>query len=115
MENNSSFYEKVKFLAAAKKVSVKQMERDIGIAENSAKKWKGDSMPNSATLQKIADYFSVSADYLLNREPDDETIRLAEELRKSPGMRMLFNSTKGFNEEEMVNIAKLIDSFRGKN
>lgn len=115
MEKNISLYEKIKLLTSAKKVSIKQMERDIGLSENSAKKWKNNTMPNSATLQKIADYFNVSADYLLGREPDDETIRIAEELRNSPGKRMLFESTRGFDEEEMINIAKLIDSFKGRN
>lgn len=39
----------------------------LGISSGSVTNWKNGTMPNSATLMKIANYFNVSPDYLLGR------------------------------------------------
>lgn len=39
--------------------------KKLGIAAGLATKWKNGTMPGSAALNKIADYFNVSVDYLL--------------------------------------------------
>lgn len=44
------------------------ISKKIGFSNATAAKWKKGSMPNGATLQKIADYFNVSVDYLLGKE-----------------------------------------------
>ena len=41
---------------------------EIGISRTSTAKWKNGSVPNGTTLNKIADYFDVSVDYLLGKE-----------------------------------------------
>ena len=47
-------------------VVVKQLK----IAVGSVTKWKNGSIPNSTTLQKLADYFGVTVDYLLGKEQE---------------------------------------------
>ena len=44
----------------------------IGIARGSVTKWKNGSIPQSSTLQKIADYFGVTVDYLLGKTDQKE-------------------------------------------
>lgn len=57
----------------------------LGISSGSVTNWKNGTMPNSATLMKIANYFNVSPDYLLGRtdEPvsptDDDLLNLLRE------------------------------------
>lgn len=44
---------------------------EIGIAKPTVNRWKNGSRPTDATVQKIADYFSVSADSLLSAPEED--------------------------------------------
>ena len=39
----------------------------LGIAGGSVTKWKNGAVPRDVTLQRIADYFNVSVDYLLGK------------------------------------------------
>lgn len=57
---------KIKDLANEKGVSLSELERSIGISNGSISKWEKSS-PKADTLQKVADYFNVSVDYLLGR------------------------------------------------
>lgn len=41
---------------------------EIGISRTSTAKWKNGSVPNGTTLNKIAEYFNVSVDYLVGNE-----------------------------------------------
>ena len=65
-------------------------------------------------LQKIADYFHVSVDYLLTGKDtpkesqsgkiyyfDDETAEAAQELFESKEMRLLFDAAKGSRPEDL--------------
>lgn len=52
----------------------------IGIARGSVTKWKNGSIPQSSTLQKIADYFGVTVDYLLGKTDQKEKPSDTEDL-----------------------------------
>lgn len=60
-------YEIIKELTKRKKMSIRQLEITLGYSNGYFSKWKKVS-PNSEGLQKVADYFNVSVDYLLGRE-----------------------------------------------
>lgn len=60
-------YEKIKELAAQRKLSIRRLEEELGFANGSLKQWK-TSNPGADKLTKVADYFHVSVDYLLGRE-----------------------------------------------
>lgn len=60
-------YEIIKELAKEKKLSIRQLEINFGYSNGYLAKWKNNT-PNSDELKRIADYFSVSVDYLLGRE-----------------------------------------------
>lgn len=59
-------FERVKELSNKRGISISELEDRIGFGKNSIYKWKKQS-PKIETLQKVADYFQVSADYLLGR------------------------------------------------
>lgn len=42
--------------------------RELGISSGSVTAWKKGTAPRSATLERIADRFGVSCDYLLGKE-----------------------------------------------
>ncbi|MFK4955111.1 helix-turn-helix domain-containing protein [Lactococcus garvieae] len=59
-----NLYEKIKELAAQKKLSIRRLEEELGFANGSLKQWK-NSNPGADKLAKVAKYFHVSVDYLL--------------------------------------------------
>ena len=69
-------------------------------------------------LFKIGEALYVSPRYLMgweNKETDpekDDTLRLAEELRNRPGMRMLFDVSRNCSEKDLIDIANIVSKFR---
>ena len=43
--------------------------KEIGVSSGSITSWKRGTVPQGATLQKIASYFNVTMDYLLGNAP----------------------------------------------
>lgn len=68
----------IKDLAAQKKISVAELERTLGFGNGSISKWNKQS-PSADKLKKVADYFGVTIDYLLDRKPADQTNATIEE------------------------------------
>lgn len=62
------FFDVYKALCAEKKMTPNGVAKEIGVASPSVTQWKHGSTPRPAVLQRIADYFGVSVDYLLTGE-----------------------------------------------
>lgn len=61
-----SLVKRIKGLCDEQKVSFAAVERKIGISNGQIRRWDNVS-PKGETLNKVADYFDVSVDYLLGR------------------------------------------------
>jgi transcriptional regulator with XRE-family HTH domain len=62
-------YEIFEKLLAAREVTAYRVSRETGISTATLTQWKnGTSVPKQDKLQKIADYFDVSVDFLMGRE-----------------------------------------------
>lgn len=59
--------DKIRTLARQRDMSLPQLEQELGLGNGTISRWRNSS-PNTEKLQKIADYFNVSMDYLLGRE-----------------------------------------------
>lgn len=59
-------FDRIKYLADKQGISVSKVALDLGFSENLFYQWKKAS-PKSDRLEKVADYFGVSTDYLLGR------------------------------------------------
>ncbi|MED1303192.1 transcriptional regulator [[Bacillus thuringiensis] serovar konkukian] len=57
---------RVKHLCQSKGIPVSKLEEDLNFGKNTLYRWKTQH-PSSEKLQKVADYFNVSTDYLLGR------------------------------------------------
>ena len=62
------FYDVFTSLCGKKGVSPNKALTDCGISRTSTAKWREGATPRGVTLQKLADYFDVSTDYLLTGE-----------------------------------------------
>lgn len=99
-----SLLERVKFLANKQKISLKELALKLGMGESAIYKWDKSS-PKADTLQKVADYFGVSTDYLLGREtpatnePDDD-------------LTAFFRiNTEGMSDEEVDTLKEELEDF----
>ncbi len=61
-----SLVSRIKDLSSQKGVTFAEIERNISISNGQIRRWDTVS-PKSETLQKVAIYFNVSMDYLLER------------------------------------------------
>ncbi len=61
-----SLVKRIKSLCDEQKVTFAEVERKIGISNGQIRRWDSVS-PKSETLNKVADFFDVSTDYLLGR------------------------------------------------
>lgn len=99
---------------------------EIGLNAATVSRWKRGAIPNEITLIKISQYFGVSVDYLLGKEPEeekapasgkddsvDDLISYLEELRSNPDMRMLFSLMKGATKEDVQKAVEIIKILRG--
>lgn len=108
------------------------VSKATGISKSTFSDWKsGRSKPKQEKLQKIADYFGVSVDYLMTGKNssnikvidendnvivlDDEALELIDSLRKNPEMRMLFSVSKKATKEDIIKAVKIIEALRDEN
>lgn len=61
-----SIKSRIKDLANEHHISIAELERKLDFANGSVTKWDKQS-PSAERLQKVADYFDVTTDYLLGR------------------------------------------------
>ncbi|MDT7016326.1 helix-turn-helix domain-containing protein [Latilactobacillus curvatus] len=61
-----TLFERIKFLTKKQGKNLKSVALDLGFGENYLYTWKRQT-PSAENLQKVADYFHVSTDYLLGR------------------------------------------------
>lgn len=58
--------ERIKDLCKEKGISHRRLEQELGLGNGAISKWVKSS-PSSDIMEKLADYFNVSVDYLLGR------------------------------------------------
>lgn len=59
--------DRIRELCASRGMTLTGLETELGIGRGIIKRWEKSS-PNMDNIQKVADYFHVSVDYLLGRE-----------------------------------------------
>lgn len=60
-------FEKIKKLAEKEGISISELESSCNIGNGTISKWNNSS-PTVANLKKVADYFGVSIEYLIDNE-----------------------------------------------
>lgn len=67
-----TLFDRIKKLADSQGKSITRVEQDLNMSRNYLYKWKTMN-PKSDSLEKVADYFHVSTDYLLGRTNSRDT------------------------------------------
>ena len=101
-------YQHFKKLCDDAKVRPSEVSRATGVATSTLTEWKkGSYTPKADKLQKIADYFGVSVDYLLTGEDQDgyyinpETAAIAQEIFEDKDRRLLFDASRNLTPEQI--------------
>lgn len=114
----AKFATRLTALREERKLTQKELAEKLGLSSSAISMYEiGKREPDFETLELIADYFNVSMDYLIGKEDiatQIDLIELREELRRKPGMRMLFSLAKNATNEDLEAVAKLMQHFKGE-
>lgn len=99
----------VKQLCEDRNVKISVLERDLGFSRGSIYKMES-SAPSSDKLVKLADYFSVSIDYLVGRTNNKEGFINKDEIEQSYEslLRIYSNCKNKLSPEEKLMFAQNI-------
>lgn len=94
-------------LRKAAKISQSALGKIVGAAQNTVCNWEnGNREPDFETIQKLADYFHVSVDYLLGRDDtkNDPATEYSDEVKK---IYDILSQLTHENQEKLLELAIL--------
>lgn len=102
------FFDIFKLLCEKKGVSPKKATEDIGLSNSITTKWKKTgATPKGDTLQRIADYFGVTTDYLLTGEETKKApTQEGEREIENPDIRMIARAGQKMTPDQAKNLRK---------
>lgn len=105
---------RIKEQAKKKDKNLKEVAVAIGLSENAIYKWTTQS-PNSETLEKVADYFNVSTDYLLGRT-DNPKVNNGDSVEQDSEDNFLVaaHMDDDLSEEELEEVRQYIEFLKSK-
>lgn len=115
-------YENIINLCDLKGITIKKLETDLGFSNGSIGKLKRGGGLSAKRAQAIADYFGVSAEYVLTgKVPDDEpdyylntdARAAAEFLHHNPKYKVLFDAARNVSEKDIDFVKQMIDRVTG--
>lgn len=104
-----TLFDRIKRLAERRDISLQDLATELSFSKNLIYRWK-TSDPKAKDLEKVADYFNVSVDYLLGRE---DTTEVNDDHLKVVAAHIDDDATE---EEinEILNFIDFVQSKRGK-
>ena len=117
-------YEIFAKLLKAKGCTAYQVSKATGIAQSTLSDWKnGKSIPKADKIQKIADFFGVSAEYLMTgKEGEDdnkyyineETAAIAQDIFENKELRLLFDAARDADPEDLEAVHTMLLALKRK-
>ena len=113
-------YDIFEYLCEINNVRPADVSKETGVSAATLSSWKkGTYSPKTDKLQKIADYFNVSLEYLTTGKTgyyeNPDTAAKAEELLKNPDLRILFDAAKDSRPEHLQIAADLLKKLKETN
>lgn len=113
-----TIFERIESLRKSKGLSQGKLEKQLGFSNGSISKWK-NSTPKVERLQKLADFFGVSVEYLMTGKEDEQKekdntdlkqkYRELEELLRSDSMKPVRYDGKPVNNDTIDLLLKQIE------
>ncbi len=99
------FYDRFEELCLRKGVSRQKACIDCGFSRTAWNKWKYGGIPNGDGIQRLADYFHVSTDYLLGKE-DTKKAPAKQEPTDEDIMFALWGDTKDIDKDDLEDVKR---------
>lgn len=116
------YYENFRKLCELNNVKPGTVSRETGISTATLSSWKQDKYtPKPDKLQKIADYFNVSLDFLMKGEDSEmyyinqETAEIAQKIFDNPDLKVLFDAAQGVSPENIKLAAQMLERMKESN
>lgn len=100
-----------------------KVAKETGIAQSVLSAWKnGISTPKQDKLQKIADYFNVSVDFLMTGKESDatgyyldpRTAEIAQEIANNKELGGLFDTARTAKPEDLETVQTMLEALKRK-
>lgn len=101
-------YERIQELSKEHGLSVRELGRKLDIGETTIYKWKTQT-PKLDVLEKVADYFDVSVDYLVGRTETKSTQSNDLIGIEKPEIRSLARRMNDFDDDDIKFISNILD------
>ena len=100
---NEELFKKIQNLCKKNRITIKELEENIEIANGTIGKWgKNKTTPKMNTIEKIANYFNITVDYLITDNIDIKENEIIGFYRKANinGKEVIYNTAKTIAEQE---------------
>lgn len=107
-----SLLDRIKLLASTHQLSLAELERKLDFSNGSLRKW-ASSTPSGDKIEKVADYFNVSTDYILGRTDNPRIASdndMSEIDLKKDAAESFFYDGHELNEEDLDLIASILET-----
>lgn len=106
----------LKKIRLERKLTQEELADYINVSKSTYSRYEsGTTEPDMDTLNKLADFFNVSVDYLLGRE-ESSIERLEKNLaRLDPRIQQAYHSLQNMDEEDLAMTLELIKVIESKN
>lgn len=104
-------FERIESLRKERKISQGNLEKELGFSNGSISKWKS-SMPKPERLQKIAEYFGVTVDYLMtgsDSKYSDTDALLDARISEDAELKEAIKKYYSLDDRKRKHIIELID------
>lgn len=109
-------------LCSQASISAYKLSEKIGLNRSAVAKWKKGATPNGTTLNKIADYFGVSVDYLLGNgqkeKAPSQNEKKPDDITFDDFTYAMHNESKELTEDDkqiLLDMARTLKQRRKKN
>lgn len=126
----STFGENLKRIRKERRITQSEISKAVGVERSSIGKYEtADVIPSIDVLKKIAEFFGVSVDYLVNGEKenisqkedaeeqyyiDNEVQRIAQEIHDDQDLRILFSASRNLNKEDIKFVVDMVERLKGR-
>lgn len=111
-------YEVFEQLCQKKGVTSYKVSKETSISQTTLSRWKTSGKdPNKNVLVKLADYFGVTVDYIINGDTtaghylSEEALKEAQEMYSDSDMRFLYDAKKKMSPQGFRAMRKSIEAY----
>jgi len=123
-KEGNAMYEIFQELLEKNGVTAYKISKETGISTSTLTEWKkGKYTPKQDKLQKIADYFGVTVEYLMTGKEkeggetyylNEETAQTAQKIFENKELRLLFDTAKDADPDDLKTVHDMLLALKRK-